>query len=458
MKISIPEKLVLIGVFSSVFTFPRLIARIKLSEFFFTLAMVTFLLEIFIRGVTKLKIPDKILLVFLAIFIILNFFSGVQQFLNIVEMPRYVSELNWAHGKYNPEITWITEVFRYFFIIILVLLPFQFLNRDKLFYKKIVKVFIIGGICASLVGLIQLANYFFGADGSIGIQLNHSHGARLYLTNKIWSIGWFGLPRLTGPNNEPSMFGNTLIVVFPFILYGFIYRKFLCRKFLGLGLISIISMLFFTNSYGAYVGLALALLLLILYDKRLRKKALPIIVIILIILSSIQSVREFTLIKFNPINQSVRIENILIAWNIFSEYPLLGVGAGNFPFFRPKFSPREHPCWESPFVGDNFWTTTLAQLGFIGLLCFLFFFFYILFRFFWYRSLLRKMVNKNQREEGKLGVYALAGFFAGFAQLLFTYGIFNPHLWMGLIIFFLVLRDQLHFYVNQPIVNNLTEE
>ena len=150
-------------------------------------------------------------------------------------------------------------------------------------------------------------------------------------------------PRLSGPVNEPNVWGLVLVAVIPLVIYRIFHErltlvKFLCVAILGLLLVII----FNTYSRGAYVGLVI-IIGLIMLEKRLKALAVfggfGLFVILILVLPSKYLERFQTLTLLSPTSQNGiyqdssfrgRGSEVLTGLRMFYEHPLLGVGAGNY--------------------------------------------------------------------------------------------------------------------------------
>lgn len=150
--------------------------------------------------------------------------------------------------------------------------------------------------------------------------------------------------RLAGSINEPNVWGQVVVSVIPFVIMRVIYAKEVRIKFVAT--VFLVILLFAAlNSYsrGAYLGLAV-IILLILAGQRLPPmvwfSGIVILVLVLPFLPASYTERFQTLALLSPANGDGiyqessfrgRTSEMLTGLNMFVKNPLLGVGAGNYP-------------------------------------------------------------------------------------------------------------------------------
>jgi len=435
MFIFMPIRMVvLLGIGFLPFTLARPIFNLKISEIIFIIAIIKMLYGLSQSKRPVIVVMDKVFSCFLLMLMAIDFVSGAQQFYGIVKLPDYVNALPWAFGKYEPSITWLTEVVRTGFILLLFIVIWNIHRRDESFLYSMVKALLVGGGVAAAISIFQLVIFLAKGEASIGFTPG-ALGADWRLTGEIWATGWFGLPRINGPNNEPSTLASTMVVILPLTLYAFLYKRFFPRCITLLFLLLTFLSLILSSAIGPLISAILSSVLILSFDRKYRRRFL--ISFLTVILAIAFTVGNDIIARTNPRAQPVRVNNIIAAWRMFLDFPLLGVGAGNFPFFHPKYSPFEQVARlgrQYHFVGDNLWLVTLAEKGLLGLLVLLSLFIYIIRSFSRYGRLLNRVNKTSDREALKLGLYAAAGFLGSFLALTTAYGFFNPHIWINLAI------------------------
>lgn len=193
--------------------------------------------------------------------------------------------------------------------------------------------------------------------------------------------------RLTGPIGDPNFFAQIMIVLIPIALERMMHESRVILKILAgiAGALSLLTMIF-TYSRGGFVAAALALAIFFLvYPPR------PLYLIIIIglgiaVFSFIPSSyydRILTLQGFLPDASGridIRTDNSiqgrasqnLTAWNIFKQYPLVGIGLDNFEVRYPEFSKE---IGLAPSASNkslhNLYFEVATETGILGLSVFL---------------------------------------------------------------------------------------
>jgi len=191
--------------------------------------------------------------------------------------------------------------------------------------------------------------------------------------------------RLQGFYNSPNylaMYLAPIFVVVSGFLVQIIHTKtrvgaaaiFRLRlAFLILCSLFLILVLFFTKSFGAWMGIVGAIGLgLITWFLRAKKKKIAIILAILLVVLCI----GLYFLKFSSIQGRLSVNSRLEIWQRAIDavimYPLIGIGPGTFRDFFPS-----HPVWGVP-QPHNLYLAFLLQtgiIGFIGFVLLLFWFF-----------------------------------------------------------------------------------
>ena len=192
--------------------------------------------------------------------------------------------------------------------------------------------------------------------------------------------------RIAGPIKEPNIWAQIVVAVVPLVIYRFIYERSIRMK---LFMAAILGILLFevlnTYSRGAYVGLAIIFIFVMMRQWR-RNSGMVItgiitIITILVFLPSSYSERFRTLLQLTPSNENGiyeegsfrgRSSEMLTGLKMFSENPLLGVGAGNYPNNYQEYT--QHIGLElSSGERDphSLYVQILAETGIIGGLTFI---------------------------------------------------------------------------------------
>jgi putative inorganic carbon (HCO3(-)) transporter len=153
-------------------------------------------------------------------------------------------------------------------------------------------------------------------------------------------------PRLSGPIRRPNYWAQFMVAVLPLVLYRILYeKKVLVKAVASLAALILVYALLGTYSRGGFVALVAVFIMIIL-----ERRARPTLVL-LVIISAMLIVALF------PANYTERVQSLLIltpdtslstlyedssfrgrfaelraGLRMFAEYPILGVGVGNYKF------------------------------------------------------------------------------------------------------------------------------
>lgn len=158
--------------------------------------------------------------------------------------------------------------------------------------------------------------------------------------------------RLGGPINEPNMWGQVIVAVMPFTIFGFMHSASVRQKFIYAGSFIVLFIeLLNTYSRGGYLSFFVVILIIMIFYARLRLSfVLSVIAIVILVFPLIpqQYVERFqSLFLLSSNNQSGiyeeasfrgRTSEYLTGITMLSEHPLLGVGAANYPVNYQKYA------------------------------------------------------------------------------------------------------------------------
>jgi len=233
----------------------------------------------------------------------------------------------------------------YAFMVFMYLLTFNAL-KDDANQRKILVV-----LMALVVLFISVRSYRSFTAGASFIETSRAGGP-------FWIIG-------LGSNH----FGAFIVYCSAVFLGLFFLDKNRWRKILFLVLV-IFSLhpLFFSYSRGAYVG---ALVVLVFFGL-VQKRSLLILIVVLAIawqtLLPSSVVERIRMTKTESIEGQTQIEDSAavrlglwnLAWNLFTENPVIGIGYGGFEFSVPE---GEYHRWKDT---HNYYAKMLAEQGIIG--------------------------------------------------------------------------------------------
>lgn len=261
----------------------------------------------------------------------------------------------------------------YIFIFFSYLLIFLFIKTIVLDEKKIwngltILVIAAGVIC--FYSILQYTTDFFSLSERLkdmsGISQQDRELMALRLAQKrVYAFFAF-----------PTTLSSFLTMLIPVNIGLILKNKRIIAKFLFLIILLLqLVTLYLTKSYGGIVTLICVIILMTLYmlyrRSKLRAKHIILLILCLLFLISLSLIIENTrggLLKLdNPANPiTLRLANWKVAFNIIKDYPLLGVGLGNYGVVFPKYyTPDMQP---SQFA-HNSYLQTIAEIGiFPGLL------------------------------------------------------------------------------------------
>ena len=157
--------------------------------------------------------------------------------------------------------------------------------------------------------------------------------------------------RLAGPINEPNMWGQVLIAVIPFVIFGILRESSKMKLFYIGSLVILLVELLNTYSRGGYLAFLVVLFLIIFFFTRFNFlvvfSAVAVGVLALPLLPPQYVERFQTITALSSENQSAvyeeasfrgRTSEILTGLTMFADHPLLGVGAANYPVNYQKYA------------------------------------------------------------------------------------------------------------------------
>ena len=253
-------------------------------------------------------------------------------------------------------------------------------------------------------------------------------------------IGASESERIAGPIGDPNFYAQVMLVLVPIAFYLFLVEKnILLRACAGLALALTAATVVFTFSRGGLLAMAGGMGLAILYR---RPKVIELLLILMVGIAMIRFVppsyleRMQTMVdlvtgKIDPsqeISFRGRASELIAAWQMFRDYPILGVGVENYPNFYQEYSRKIglDPRTEAR-TPHNLYLEVAAETGIAGVLVFGAIIYASL------RSIYRA-VRKFQEDGFKNYSFMAAGFGFGmlsyFAAAMFIHGAFPRYLWM----------------------------
>lgn len=276
--------------------------------------------------------------------------------------------------------------------------------------KNVILALLIGSSLISLYGLFEyIFNFGMQADG---------------LLNAMYK-----------PANYVAMFLVPTIILSLGLL--FYYKNNHQYKYLTIILIAIsLVALFYTKSYGGFLGLSSGIFTLLCWQKNKRKKIISIMLFIILMISSLGFLTTQTKFK-NIIHFTERnsLTTRLQIWKISSEVLknnfIFGVGLGNFqkPYREMAFNMYQPPLEWQVVKAHNLFLNTWLEMGIIGFVVFL----YLLILFFWQTKKIINLIKTTNYW------WLLAGTFAAMISIL-SHGLLDtPYFKNDLAIIFLLI-------------------
>jgi O-Antigen ligase len=221
-------------------------------------------------------------------------------------------------------------------IIIMVLIAARNVYIQQ--FRKSIRVFLISAICVSFWGMLQWYCYHAGISYPAFIfNSSKTESALGYLQE----LGDLGIPRISSVATEPSMLAQFTLIALVFAIFAVFTDRVLISKFWDrIALAALVLILLLTTSSTAYIGLAILLpvsLVGLWYLGRLGAKPLAAIALGLLVLfllyarsQLIQAVAaQMIFSKAEDYSGIGRLNSVLLAFNYFRSYPLLGIGWGS---------------------------------------------------------------------------------------------------------------------------------
>lgn len=191
--------------------------------------------------------------------------------------------------------------------------------------------------------------------------------------------------RLGGPINEPNMWGQVLVGVIPFAIFGFM-RETSPRKWIyAVSLVILLAELLNTYSRGAYLALMFGLVLIAFFFTRFNPvlifSGVAALVLLLPILPPQYLARLETISFLAPNTQNGvyqessfrgRASEMQTGLLMFASHPILGVGAANYPVNYQKYTQLIGlEVRSEDREAHSLYVETLAETGILGFAAFL---------------------------------------------------------------------------------------
>ena len=208
-----------------------------------------------------------------------------------------------------------------------------------------------------MLTVVAWAGLLFALDGIIQSKLGHD----LLRWRPIWAS------RVTGPMANPNSFATYLVMALPLQLWAMVTRPNRWQRVaLAMGVVLTAWSIALTDSRMACLLFGLSL---VLFAVSTRRVALVAYVVLLGVglwrLGALSATRFFEL---GP----GRVEGWGIAWRMFLDHPVIGIGHGTFMAnYMAYLPPDPGGTWPRPQYAHNCYLQLLAEGGLIGLGAFL---------------------------------------------------------------------------------------
>ena len=280
---------------------------------------------------------------------------------------------------------WIKGISRILLLIFMIIIYYVTVDiiKEKEVFKKSLIFFIITSVLVSLYGII-------------GYTL-HSINSSLYLSLFAETMT---MTRIKSVFNEPLFLGNYLLSIIPLVYCLLVARvKYIKNKFLFISAIILTITLFLTESRGAWFGyIVFMLIFIIVYWRILFKVALTVSVylVLLFVFILLIDFQFFNCDLTNNINTKsiniinaiyfplagaidptlpkfwstrVRVWSIESAFNLFKQYPILGIGYSNYGFYSGmRVYKGLYPNAINISEVNNYPVSVLVEMGLVGLM------------------------------------------------------------------------------------------
>lgn len=190
--------------------------------------------------------------------------------------------------------------------------------------------------------------------------------------------------RVAGPVGAPNFYAMILVVLVPVALNRVWYEKKTSLRLLALwALVVCLLSIVFTFSRGGFLALAVVLLWMwARHSFKLRQWILGLALLVLVwqFLPANYTERLSTTLDLlpgseanarNEVSFRGRTSEVMVAWLIFTDHPLLGVGLNNYKTFYQEYAqPLGWDNRREERSAHNLYLETAAETGLVGLLTF----------------------------------------------------------------------------------------
>lgn len=191
--------------------------------------------------------------------------------------------------------------------------------------------------------------------------------------------------RVGGPINEPNMWGQVIISIIPFAIFGFLRSSSTTKLTYAMVLVVLLIELLNTYSRGGYLAFFVVIFLVLFFFTRFNPMMMFAIILIGFLafpflppsyVERLQSITSLSSGDENTLYQDSsfrgRTSEMLAGFAMFTEHPILGIGAANYPKNYQKYAQIvgiETRTEERE--AHSLYVEILAETGILGILSFM---------------------------------------------------------------------------------------
>ena len=232
----------------------------------------------------------------------------------------------------------------------------------------LVAVGVFLGTISTLQGLGGLHDNDFGGFGQVGFQN---------------IIGETDGNRLSGPVGDPNFYAQSMLVLLPLAVNRFLReKKLILRLIAAWGVLSIFLAVIFSYSRGAAVAMVVMLVFNMFHSPpRISDAAIALLVVMILVsfvpnayiarLSTLPDVFGGRSGVLSDVSFRGRASEVMAAWLMFLDHPIVGVGVENYPVYYQNYSRRLglDPRIEERHA-HNLYLQVAAETGLAGIFVF----------------------------------------------------------------------------------------
>jgi O-antigen ligase len=277
---------------------------------------------------------------------ILTWISGLIAIFSLVAKPRRILNLPqdklllafWAIIAISSFKVWLTGVF-YSWMAFMPAVVCYFLIRMGVSSRRQLN---------GLIYLLIALNIFLAINGVVQYHTGVGLGNTTMQLDRIYGTGIF---------NDPNDLGMTFVTVIPLLMMviGRPSTWLIFRALSVAGLAVVLLALYYTNSRGAVIGIAAAMVCFSFLRYRTVSATIAAAVLLSVIVVAAPS--RGTDLDAGESSAQSRVQSWAEGWNMLKTHPLTGVGYDQYLEYHNK-------------VAHNSFVHTFAELGLIGAFCF----------------------------------------------------------------------------------------